>query len=449
MSARSAIRPSSVGRDSTMNPPRTSMESVASSSGGVQRRTSQRSAGGADKRRLAIVELDTEQPKSQVSSLREQSSDTSASFTQPPPDPSLRARRGVDSSRLRGLALVAPPDAQPMDYSDLTPAPVSAPATAVPPMYRTTKTEPAHSGHQRSLSDAQSLRKGPTRTSPRDVGIVGTLGSMLSSSQEQTDRSHSKRQRPSTADGDGGSCDTRSDTLTSPVFQTPRSRSPSPLLLSSVPPSADAPASDHTLLSQGWIRGGGQQLTPDIGQEKDIGRPVAGPVVLDLISGQPIGGRSPDSMTSVLPPTDLHASATYSHADRNTQRTSSRLPFKPNQPSLSYLHYQPGVHSTAGPLPSPPRNILTQQTALPPPRPPRVLSPPPTRQNELDYTTNPPRAIHQDRSSSTRITSLKPPASLADSDFSISAVSASSSGSDDRLPGLSSSAPDENDTVPR
>lgn len=438
------MRPSSVGRDSNANPPRTSMESVASSSGGVQRRTSQRSAGGADKRRLAVVELDTERPESQVSTLQEQSSHISASFAQPPPDPNLFARRGLDNTRLRGLALVGPPDAQPVDYSGLLPIPVSAPATGVPPMYRVTKTEPTRGGHQRSMSDAQSFKKGPTRTSPRDVGIVGTLGSMRPSPQEQSDHSHSKRQRPSTADGNGGSCEPRSDQLTSPVFQTPRSRSPSPLPLTSVPPSTDTLNSEHLLLAHGRTNGDGEQLALNIGQEKDVGH-----LVVDQGSGQPIGGRSPLATTSVLPPTDLHANASvsYSHADRNTQRTSSRLPFKPNQPSLSYLHYQPGVHSTAGPLPSPPRTILTPQNASPPPRPPRMLSP--TRRNEVEQPINSSRGIHPDRSRSLQITSLKPAASLADSDFSISAISASSSGSDDRIPGRSSSLPDENDTVPR
>ena len=375
---------------------RTSMESVASSSGGVQRRTSQRSAGGADKRRLAIVELDTRQ-ESQLSDS---------------PDPSLLVRRGLDSSHLRGLALIAPPDAQKIDYTGFSPVPASAPATSVPPVYRATKSEAPHNGHQRSMSDAQSMKKGLARTSPRDVGIVGTLGSMRPGSHEQTEQPHPGRARPSSVDGDHTSGTPRSDGLTAPVFQTPRSRSPSPL-----PHTRADPAPE----SLRWT----QQLTPSIGQDKDIGRPVAGPVLLDLSSGQPVIGRSPKTKTSGLP-------------DASDQRPSSRLPFKPNPSALSYLHYQPGVHSTAGPLPSPPRNILAPQNAMPPPRPPRILSPPPTR--EVEHTKNAAKA------ESVLITSLKPPApaSLADSDFSISAVSVSSSGSDDKSP-----AQDENDATPK
>ncbi|KAF8491414.1 hypothetical protein JB92DRAFT_3128359 [Gautieria morchelliformis] len=446
--AQSATRPSSVGRHSSGDPTRTSMESVASSSGGVQRRTSQRSAGGADKRRLAIVELDS-QPESQMSSGRDQGFDTSGSFSQPSLDFSLLARRGVDSSRLGGLALVAPPDARPSSFtgSDLSLIPVSAPATGVPPPYQETKTESFQAGHHRSMSEAQSRKKGVTKASPRDIGIVGTLGSLHSASPEQTENPRPECQRPSTSEGDRGSGGgAPSDALTAPVFQTPRSRSPSPLPLTGGPPSTNIPTSESPVAARAWPVGHEQQLTPSIGQDKELGRPVAAPVVMDLSAGQPIIGRSPNIIRSVSPNAEPTTSSSHTYVDRETHRTSGRLPFKPNQAALSYLHYQPGVHSTAGPLPSPPRH-LTHQHPSPPPRPPRALSPPLTRRNEMGHAKSSSRTALPDGSKSMPITSMKAPApaSHADSDLSTSAISASSSGSDDRAYGMASSALDENE----
>ena len=438
VSARSAMRSSTsssgIGRDSSNgNPVRVSMESVASSSGGVQRRTSQRSAGGADKRRLAIVQLDAP-TEAQTSGLGEQKFDPSHSFS---PDVNLLARRGVDGSRLGGLALVAPPDTQPLNFTGYSPTPASAPPTTVPPMYQET-TGLFNSRHHRSMSEAPSPgRKAATKAAPRDVGIVGTVGSMHSGTQEeqQTIRPHRIRQRPSSSDSPSGVSGTGSNALTAPVFQTPRSRSPSPLPLTL---STNSQSSETPRPARDWTAD--QQLTPTIGQEKDIGCPVVGPIVLDLTSGQPIIGRSPHTVSNRLPATELPPGT--------SQRTSGRLPFKPNHPSLSFLHYQPGVHSTAGPLPSPPRHILTHHNSLPPPRPPRALSPP--RRNEMDHTKNTPQVVLPDGSKSMPVASKPPaPASLADSDYSISAVSASSSGSEDKVSALSSSILLENESDSR
>ena len=45
--------------------------------------------------------------------------------------------------------------------------------------------------------------------------------------------------------------------------------------------------------------------------------------------------------------------------------------FSPSVPA-SYLHYQPGVHSTAGPPPPPIQRLLDAGPSVPPPRPPRM-----------------------------------------------------------------------------
>ena len=90
-----------------------------------------------------------------------------------------------------------------------------------------------------------------------------------------------------------------------PVFQTPH-RSPMP---SPIPKSATL-ASTHP-----------NQLTPEIGEAKDIHKPVVGPVVVD------VNGAVRDKPGPLLTPS-----------------------FSPSVPS-SYLHYQPGVHSVARPPP--------------------------------------------------------------------------------------------------
>ncbi|KAK7024264.1 hypothetical protein VNI00_016481 [Paramarasmius palmivorus] len=97
----------------------------------------------------------------------------------------LRSRRGVEAS-LGSLALVAPPDAAPATYTHLTP-----PSTAPVDTNTTNNTHSSSSnsfsrsassderrdvdskahGHQRSASEAITSNN---KSSPRDVGIVGT-----------------------------------------------------------------------------------------------------------------------------------------------------------------------------------------------------------------------------------------------------------------------------------
>lgn len=84
-------------------------------------------------------------------------------------------------------------------------------------------------------------------------------------------------------------------------------------------------------------------ITPEIGQAKDIRQPVVGPVVVDA------------------------AGAWNSYG---APSASTLSPFSPANP---YLHYQPGIHSTAGPPPPPiPRY---GDPSAPPPRPPRMHTP--------------------------------------------------------------------------
>lgn len=99
------------------------------------RRVATPSKGGADRRRVAIMQMD------------------STTTTTTPS--SLRSRRGHKSD-LTGLALVAPPDAAPRTYTHLTP-PHTAPLTA---QYTPqTKKYPSHDQHAPNLDDKKDLSK--------------------------------------------------------------------------------------------------------------------------------------------------------------------------------------------------------------------------------------------------------------------------------------------------
>jgi len=212
-----------------------------------------------------------------------------------------------------GIAFIAPPDASPAAYTDLTP-PSSAPAhiSTIPNSIRASIQ--GSFNHKRSVSDLVDL----PRKNSRDVGIVGQLDETTPSIRRKA------------------SSDIRSyfDIQGSkvPVFQTPH-RSPMP---SPIPESATV-ALPHP-----------GELTPEIGQAKDIHKPVVGPVVVD------VNGAVRDNPGSLLTPS-----------------------FTPSIPS-SYLYYQPGVHSIAGPPPP----LITRPSrgdkvglVAPPPRPPRMHTP--------------------------------------------------------------------------
>lgn len=192
----------------------------------AQKRTSIPSEGGSDRRRMAIVEMDT-----LVETAKRHNS--------------LRARRGKDGS-FGSLALVAPPDASPKSYTGLSSSPSAAPTEGK--HYVESPTRDDMHIHHRSHSEAVS----PTK-SPRNVGIIGTARQPIILDLESVD--------------EGGK------TLRPPIFIHPQSRSPSPATsqISSLPPMKR--------------RSTGQSITvvtPEIGSGKPIDAPVASPIVVDL-----------------------------------------------------------------------------------------------------------------------------------------------------------------------
>ncbi|KXN87932.1 hypothetical protein AN958_07942 [Leucoagaricus sp. SymC.cos] len=127
------------------------------------------------------------------------------------------------------------------------------------------------------------------------------------------------------------------------------------------------------------------QLTPEIGESKDMHVPVAPPIVVGpeaVANALPVGGIRLVTQPKPEPSAPVSA-ATPTPATVNTTSPPT-LVLPATDPTISYVNYQPGVHSTAGPLPPPPRlpgfdGLSTSPLHPPPPRPPRLNSPLPPR----------------------------------------------------------------------
>ena len=234
------------------------------------RRLGERSEGGTDRRRLAVVQMnssDTDLPKP-ADHGRGYASD----FT---PPRSLRSRRGF-GDRLGDIALVAPPDASPRAYTYLTP-PSTAPASG----NRTTQSASVtQSGHQRSLSEIGSNEPigHHRKTSSRDVGIVGFISANDLSNKSVKPQTYIK-----------------TDSLSSPIFQQPQVHS------AYSPECEDAPHRPFQHLDSA-VAAEPPILTPEIGQEKDLNIGVAAPIVVNLTSVkiEPLVTRKTSTRASAL-----------------------------------------------------------------------------------------------------------------------------------------------------
>ncbi|OJT07344.1 hypothetical protein TRAPUB_1810 [Trametes pubescens] len=344
------------------------------------RRPSVPSEGGADRRRVAIVEMDAAAQRS-VSRKRSKGlsgSDVKSSSSSSMSGGTLFSRRGMN---IGGLALVAPPDAAPKTYTDLTP-----PSTA--PADRASHPPPSASSHYhahaRSASEAVDAGGRARRLhhkSSRDVGIVG-----LSSASSASDSLG-----PASPTSDDYHNYAHTEGLGVPVFQTPAKSRPSS-------PGAGTPDLSDTSTASAYHRSPEQRLlstpifgmedgivTPGIGEWKDIQQPVVGPVIVGL---------PPDMMQRTQPRRPASAAPqqhSHSQPSSSVQSPTSRSPNYQSSHSSSsasspYLHYQPGIHATAGPLPPPPRSIFDNTTAAPP-RPPRFHTPVPTNSRAVPTNT--------------------------------------------------------------
>ncbi|OAX39761.1 hypothetical protein K503DRAFT_769218 [Rhizopogon vinicolor AM-OR11-026] len=315
---------------------------------GATRRPSIPSEGGADRRRMAVVDMGIEDRGRHFGGTGENlSSNSTASGS---PSSNLRSRRGIEA-QLGGITLVAPPDASPRAYTSFTP-PLTAP---IQPPSMQPHLRPAPS-HVRSMSEAvggSGRNTGHVRKSSREVAVVGTTERPTIPSDQYVQTTSS----PVT------------EALKPPIFQIPQSRSPSP----GTPETSDsgcsiAPKSRRRkdalfpgvspikevkeTLSPAASPGPAAVITPRIGESKDIGDRVAGPVIINIF---------PDS------PSPVTRSLAKSSMDLPTNMSSPLIPV-----TTPYLYYQPGLHAKAGPLPPPPMAVFSiDPRAPPPPRPPR------------------------------------------------------------------------------
>ena len=215
------------------------------------RRPSVPTQESADRRRLAIIEVDSELPPSvsRKGSVRGAGNNSGVSQS------SLLSRRGL---HVNGLALVAPPDASPATYTNLTPPP-SAPAFPVDRQSYISPTPAAYT-HTRSASEAVGKSSNLRRQTSRDVGIVGT--SAIPRIIEMSVPSTPPRKKYQSLMGTGG--------LEEPIFQTPgKSRSPSP---GAFTPDLSNSTTTHeeSFFTSPTQEADDPALTPAIGEGKDI-----------------------------------------------------------------------------------------------------------------------------------------------------------------------------------
>ncbi|KIM45873.1 hypothetical protein M413DRAFT_440927 [Hebeloma cylindrosporum] len=317
----------------------TDARDAPSETSGTTRRLGTPSKGGADRRRVAIVQMD-----SVNNDEYKAPSDAAVSTT----TGSIRSRRG-HKSNLAGLALVAPPDAALRTYTQLTPpstAPISADyLNGISTAHQDNKV------HHRSASEITTL-------SPRDVGGLRAAQGPKAIPYEA--RTKGRRDEDKHNGGVPRLQETRPSRSSSPAHSTKSTRGDNergPLsLLDSNYPSSNATSMFSPI------------ITPEIGEEKEIHIPVAGPVVVDLDN---LKSRKPNTAASWRSESPSQAASASVIGTPSSFTTST---------SSAYLRYEPGVHATAGPLPPPPRaNINIALSTPPPPRPPRLHSPAPAR----------------------------------------------------------------------
>ena len=312
----------------------------------------------------------------------------------------LFSRRGL---HIGGLALVAPPDASPKTYTDLTPpstAPISTGTTAPLPLAFV----PAHTRSASEAASAPGSRSRLHHKSSRDVGIVGSLTSASTASESLGPISPTF--------SDDYHLYAQSEGIGIPLFQTPAESRP-PSLGGTTPELLDASStafkSPHQSLPSTPIFGMEDGIvTPAIGEGKDIGQPVVGPVIVGL-SPTMLQSHSARGMT-----TATNVSAVASRGSLLVQSPAAPSPSYHYASASStspshYLHYQPGVHATAGPLPPPPRSIFDRDstTTSAPPRPPRFHTPLPNNaRRDMDAIKE---ALQLPQSVSARLAARTPP----------------------------------------
>lgn len=272
--------------------------------------------------------------------------------TLPSPLAGYRQELVVDAqlaaSAASGSAPVAPQDTNQVFlqdiYSSLTPSSPSSPASLSPTTPKSPHS-PSSSEPEKSLT---ARLRGHSRTPSRDVGIVGTL----TRRELPQDRLITV---PNTPSG-----------YQPPIFQTPSSRSSSLDTTSTSAVDTTPPGSNPA--------SSGEAHAPSTVMSASV-EPIHSAHVMNG-HGIHIQPHSTHPLDTSLPHAQLVSNPERSQASPTptTMTTTTSVSAAPS----SYLYYQPGVHSKAGPLPPPPRAMFDIDfNAPPPPRPPRRRSPSP------------------------------------------------------------------------
>ena len=305
----------------------------------------------ADNRRFAIVPPKVNTP-CPVPEKRDETGHVLSASEVSSPLPSPSAGRGgqVINAQLAasGPALVAPPDTNSFTLHDistsLTPtSPTSSSSSSYSPT--TPKRPHSHSSAKHEKSRIARSAAAHSRSSSRDVGIVGTVT-----------RLELPRDLPSPQD-------TPSD-YQPPIFQTPSSRSSTPDISAPVDTNTTESGSLTHTSSSGAVHVRSATTSASIEPIHSVSSGMNGLGVL----AQP---QSAPSLTAASPRHQVISTPDQSQVPPAAATPISMAP-------SAYLHYQPGVHSKAGPLPPPPRAMFDIDfNAPPPPRPPRLRSPSP------------------------------------------------------------------------
>jgi hypothetical protein len=323
-----------------------------------RRKHSNNVEGAADNRRFAIVptQVDTHGP---VPGTADEAGHRVAHgaevISSPLPSPSPGRGGPLSLAAVNaqlaasGSALVAPQDTtNQLSLYDISSAIPSSPCS---PSFSSSSHSPTTPKNPHPPSSARSEKSrtarssaGHSRSSSRDIGIVGTVT-----------RRELPRDPPTPQD-------TPPD-FQPPLFQTPSSRpsSPGPSTTVDTTPSLESGPSAQTSSSAAVHAAMSASVEPI----HSVSTAMNGYAAL----AQP---HSTHSLTAAEPRQQI-----VSTPDQGQVPPAAAAPSASTAPS-AYLYYQPGVHSKAGPLPPPPRAMFDIDfNAPPPPRPPRLRSPSP------------------------------------------------------------------------
>jgi hypothetical protein len=257
----------------------------------------------------------------------------------------LSSRGLVVEAQLPASALVVHPDTNPVPlhcnipFSSLTPCPPSTVTPTIPSVVHSSSSssQAAQTDHSRKARTTSH-----TKSSSRDIGIVGT-------------RRESQRELATVSQ------DTSSD-LKPPIFQTPAERSPSPHISVSTDTGGDSDSSAQYSTSN-------VSHAPPSAILTSVEPMHSVSPVLNGLTGYTQPRLAPSIITS-----SRHQGISIPEQGQVSPSSASSMSAAPS----SYLYYQPGIHSKAGPLPPPPRAMFDIDfNAPPPPRPPRLRSPSP------------------------------------------------------------------------